>query len=256
MTLLREYIESIVKITSFICCYWCGKREKIVCFVFFVILPSSLGRVSSHLWSCHEWCLVDWSSHGQVDVTEERWERVTGSHSLLLCQSDISRRILQTPVWPTRAAHVLLMTSPHNQSPESSEPPSAESPSWWPIFSNSSRSVIICFSFSRSIGMMSGLFTFSKFKLKSWNSESFEAKIISHRGQMSYNLSMWTQFLKRTLYRLGKAWVGFQIPQISYASTSLELSDKSRFEYFSRVVPPDNFQVRSGLGTSKLDWES
>ncbi len=36
----------------------------------------------------------------------------------------------------------------------------------------------------------------------------------------------------------------FQIPQISYASTSLELSDKSRFEYFSRVVPPDNFQVR------------
>ena len=37
----------------------------------------------------------------------------------------------------------------------------------------------------------------------------------------------------------------FQIPQISYASTSLELSDKSRFEYFSRVVPPDNFQVYS-----------
>ena len=36
-----------------------------------------------------------------------------------------------------------------------------------------------------------------------------------------------------------------QIPQISYASTSLELSDKSRFEYFSRVVPPDNFQVKN-----------
>lgn len=28
----------------------------------------------------------------------------------------------------------------------------------------------------------------------------------------------------------------FKIPQISYASTSVELSDKSRFEYFARVV--------------------
>ncbi len=36
----------------------------------------------------------------------------------------------------------------------------------------------------------------------------------------------------------------FKIPQISYASTSTELSDKSRFQYFSRVVPPDNFQAQ------------
>lgn len=36
-----------------------------------------------------------------------------------------------------------------------------------------------------------------------------------------------------------------QIPQISYASTSAELSDKSRFEYFSRVVPPDSFQAQA-----------
>jgi len=36
-----------------------------------------------------------------------------------------------------------------------------------------------------------------------------------------------------------------QIPQVSYASTSTELSDKSRFEYFSRVVPPDNFQAQA-----------
>ncbi|KAH3880648.1 hypothetical protein DPMN_004569 [Dreissena polymorpha] len=35
------------------------------------------------------------------------------------------------------------------------------------------------------------------------------------------------------------------IPQISYASTSIDLSDKSRFEYFSRVVPPDSFQARA-----------
>ncbi|XP_071633906.1 metabotropic glutamate receptor 8 [Temnothorax longispinosus] len=37
----------------------------------------------------------------------------------------------------------------------------------------------------------------------------------------------------------------FKIPQISYASTSTELSDKGRFEYFSRVVPPDNFQAQA-----------
>ena len=37
----------------------------------------------------------------------------------------------------------------------------------------------------------------------------------------------------------------FQIPQISYASTGIELSDKSRFGYFSRVVPPDSYQAQA-----------
>jgi len=36
-----------------------------------------------------------------------------------------------------------------------------------------------------------------------------------------------------------------QIPQISYASTGIELSDKSRFGYFSRVVPPDTYQAQA-----------
>ena len=35
-----------------------------------------------------------------------------------------------------------------------------------------------------------------------------------------------------------------QIPQISYASTGIELSDKQRFGYFSRVVPPDSYQAQ------------
>ncbi|CAG2215483.1 GRM8 [Mytilus edulis] len=37
----------------------------------------------------------------------------------------------------------------------------------------------------------------------------------------------------------------FKIPQISYASTSIDLSDKSRYEYFSRVVPPDSYQAQA-----------
>ena len=50
--------------------------------------------------------------------------------------------------------------------------------------------------------------------------------------------------------------VVLQIPQISYASTSTELSDKSRFEYFSRVVPPDNFQAQAMVEViHRLRWK-
>ncbi|XP_043944285.1 metabotropic glutamate receptor 3 [Protopterus annectens] len=37
----------------------------------------------------------------------------------------------------------------------------------------------------------------------------------------------------------------FQIPQISYASTSAKLSDKTRYEYFARTVPPDFYQAKA-----------
>ncbi|XP_065350296.1 metabotropic glutamate receptor 3-like isoform X1 [Cloeon dipterum] len=48
----------------------------------------------------------------------------------------------------------------------------------------------------------------------------------------------------------------FKIPQMSYASTSTELSDKSRFEYFSRVVPPDNFQAQAMVEVVReLGWK-
>ncbi|XP_071960232.1 metabotropic glutamate receptor 7-like [Antedon mediterranea] len=47
----------------------------------------------------------------------------------------------------------------------------------------------------------------------------------------------------------------FQIPQISYASTSPELSDKMRFDYFLRVVPPDTFQSQAMFDIVKfMGW--
>ncbi|XP_060080563.1 metabotropic glutamate receptor-like [Ylistrum balloti] len=37
----------------------------------------------------------------------------------------------------------------------------------------------------------------------------------------------------------------FKLPQISYASTSADLSDKKRYDYFVRTVPPDGFQAKA-----------
>lgn len=37
----------------------------------------------------------------------------------------------------------------------------------------------------------------------------------------------------------------FQLPQISYASTAKILSDKTRFDYFFRTVPPDSLQTQA-----------
>lgn len=36
----------------------------------------------------------------------------------------------------------------------------------------------------------------------------------------------------------------FNIPQIGYSATSIDLSDKNVYKYFLRVVPPDNYQVQ------------
>ncbi|KAM9785579.1 glutamate receptor, metabotropic 6a [Neosynchiropus ocellatus] len=39
----------------------------------------------------------------------------------------------------------------------------------------------------------------------------------------------------------------FEIPQVSYASTAPELSDNNRYDFFSRVVPPDSYQAQAML---------
>lgn len=47
----------------------------------------------------------------------------------------------------------------------------------------------------------------------------------------------------------------FHIPQIGYSATSRDLSDKNRFRYFLRVVPPDELQARAMLEiVQKYNW--
>lgn len=47
----------------------------------------------------------------------------------------------------------------------------------------------------------------------------------------------------------------YQIPQISYASTSPELSDHNRYDFFSRVVPPDSYQAQAMVDIVKaMGW--
>lgn len=47
----------------------------------------------------------------------------------------------------------------------------------------------------------------------------------------------------------------FQIPQIGYSATSLDLSDKNLYKYFLRVVPSDKFQASAMLDVVlKFNW--
>ncbi|XP_062564538.1 metabotropic glutamate receptor 2-like [Armigeres subalbatus] len=47
----------------------------------------------------------------------------------------------------------------------------------------------------------------------------------------------------------------FRIPQVSYFSTSPELSNKQRFEYFSRTIPSDHYQVKAIVDiVRQLGW--
>ncbi|KAI4543528.1 hypothetical protein MG293_006322 [Ovis ammon polii] len=48
---------------------------------------------------------------------------------------------------------------------------------------------------------------------------------------------------------------GNMIPQISYASTAPELSDNTRYDFFSRVVPPDSYQAQAMVDiVTALGW--
>lgn len=50
-------------------------------------------------------------------------------------------------------------------------------------------------------------------------------------------------------------FVSVQIPQVSYASTAPELSDNTRYDFFSRVVPPDTYQAQAMVDIVKaMRW--
>ncbi|XP_034152052.1 metabotropic glutamate receptor 4 isoform X2 [Esox lucius] len=47
----------------------------------------------------------------------------------------------------------------------------------------------------------------------------------------------------------------FRIPQVSYASTAAELSDNTRYDFFSRVVPSDTYQAQAMVDIVKaMQW--
>uniref|UniRef100_A0A671K5D3 Metabotropic glutamate receptor 8-like n=1 Tax=Sinocyclocheilus anshuiensis TaxID=1608454 RepID=A0A671K5D3_9TELE len=49
--------------------------------------------------------------------------------------------------------------------------------------------------------------------------------------------------------------ISISIPQISYASTAPELSDNTRYDFFSRVVPPDSYQAQAMLDiVTAMGW--
>ena len=49
----------------------------------------------------------------------------------------------------------------------------------------------------------------------------------------------------------------FQLPQISYASTSPDLNDRQKYDYFLRTVPPDTYQARAMIDVIRyFKWSS
>ena len=47
----------------------------------------------------------------------------------------------------------------------------------------------------------------------------------------------------------------FNVPQVDFGASAPSLSDKSRYDYFMRTVPPDNFQARALADVVKhFDW--
>ena len=58
-------------------------------------------------------------------------------------------------------------------------------------------------------------------------------------------LSYFTHFAASLSHQVANLLRLFQIPQISYASTSAKLSDKTRYDYFARTVPPDFYQAKA-----------
>ena len=82
---------------------------------------------------------------------------------------------------------------------------------------------------------------------KSCESASKENKLVGVVGAASSAVSIQVANLLRL----------FNLPQISYASTTPDLSDKSKYDFFIRTVPADNYQARAMVDVMRaLKWTS
>lgn len=71
--------------------------------------------------------------------------------------------------------------------------------------------------------------------------------VIPHCDFGAVSLRKNTKFPYNLTKSSNNCFTSSQIPQISYASTAPELSDNTRYDFFSRVVPPDSYQAQAML---------
>lgn len=99
-----------------------------------------------------------------------------------------------------------------------------------------------------SAGSLKSLVTESKkftYLPKKKMKQIYKRKVIGVIGAASSSVSIQVA----NFFRL------FQVPQISYASTSPELSNKDRFPYFSRILPSDTLQAEAmATLVQSLEW--
>nr|XP_020137893.1 metabotropic glutamate receptor 6 isoform X5 [Microcebus murinus] len=78
------------------------------------------------------------------------------------------------------------------------------------------------------------------------------ARLLDTCSRDTYALEQALSFVQALIRGRGD---GDEIPQISYASTAPELSDSTRYDFFSRVVPPDSYQAQAMVDIVRaLGW--
>ncbi|KAF4805038.1 hypothetical protein TURU_002498 [Turdus rufiventris] len=71
----------------------------------------------------------------------------------------------------------------------------------------------------------------------------------------NFLIEYYAEVLEKAVPKYDSAAAIPKIPQISYASTAPELSDNTRYDYFSRVVPPDSYQAQAMVDiVTALGW--
>ncbi|KIH60262.1 ligand-binding protein, receptor family [Ancylostoma duodenale] len=89
----------------------------------------------------------------------------------------------------------------------------------------------------------------------SYHRQPVAAVVGAAGSQVSVMVASMLQLFRLPMNATTPVYNNFHIPQVSYSSTGAELSEKPRFGYFSRVVPPDNLQAQvMARVVRELDW--